>query len=172
MEIHILKADISDVEADAIVNASDTSLRMGGGVAGAIKRRGGIEIEEDALSKGPIPLGEAVASGPGRLRARYVIHAAAMPNAGDRKATPESVRNATANALRLADGLGCESIAIPALGCGIAGFPADDGAKIIVNVVDRFKPANLKEVLLVLYSDDAYEIFKKALSGTCPSGHP
>lgn len=151
MEVEILHGDITKLEADAIVNAADTSLRMGGGVAGAIKRAGGQEIEDEAVAKGPIGVGEAVATTAGKLKARYVIHAAAMDWKTHRKATEDSIRNSLGNSLALADELGCKSIALPAIGCGIAGFPLDKGKEIIIDELKKFNPRNLQKAFLVLY---------------------
>ena len=151
MEAEILHGDITKLEADAIVNAADTSLRMGGGVAGAIKRAGGQEIEDEAVAKGPIGVGEAVATTAGKLKARYVIHAAAMAWEGHRLATEDSIRNSLRNSLAMADELECKSIALPAIGCGIAGFPLEGGKGIILDEIKKFNPKNLEKAFLVLY---------------------
>jgi len=151
MKFEIIQGDITRLEADAIVNAADTSLGMGGGVAGAIKRAGGIEIENEAVAKGPIKVGEAVATTAGKLNARYVIHAAAMSWEGHRMATEDSIRNSLRNSLRIADELECKTIAIPAVGCGIAGFPLDEGKEIILDELKKFTPKNLEKAVLVLY---------------------
>jgi len=151
MEAKILHGDITKLRADAIVNAADTSLRMGGGVAGALKRAGGQEIEDEAVAKGPIDVGEAVATTAGKLKAKYVIHAAAMDWKTHRKATEESIRKSLGNSLALADGLECKTIALPAVGCGIAGFPLEEGKEIILDEIKKFKPKNLQKAILVLY---------------------
>ncbi|GAF69541.1 unnamed protein product [marine sediment metagenome] len=151
MEAKILHGDITKLQADAIVNAADTSLRMGGGVAGAIKRAGGREIEDEAVSKGPIEVGGAVATTAGKLKAKYVIHAAAMSWETHRTATEESIRNSLRNSLAMADGLKCKSIALPAIGCGIAGFPLEKGKDIILDEIKKFKSKNLQKASLVLY---------------------
>jgi len=151
MDLEILQGDITRVKADAIVNAADTSLRMGGGVAGAIKRAGGEEIENEAVAKAPIEVGGAVATTAGRLRAKYVIHAAAMSWEGHRMATEESIRDSLRNSLRIADELECKTIEIPAIGCGIAGFPLEEGKEIITDEIRKFIPKNLEKAVLVLY---------------------
>lgn len=151
MEAKILHGDITKLQADAIVNAADTSLRMGGGVAGAIKRAGGWEIEDEAVAKGPVKVGAAVATTAGKLKAKYVIHAAAMDWETHRKATEESIRNSLGNSLAIADELECKSIALPAIGCGIAGFPLEEGKEIIIDEIKKFTPKNLEHAFLVLY---------------------
>jgi len=151
MDTEILHGDITKLKADAIVNAADTSLRMGGGVAGAIKRAGGREIEGEAVAKSPIEVGQAVATTAGNLNAKYVIHAAAMDWKTHRKATEESIRNSLRNSLAVADELECKTIAIPAIGCGIAGFSLEEGKSIILDEIKKFTPKNLEKAFLVLY---------------------
>ena len=114
MKIKFVKGDITDMEVDAIVNAANNELWMGGGVAGAIKRKGGIEIEEEAVKKGPIPVGEAIVTGAGKLKAKYVIHGAVMGR--DLQTDAEKIKNATINSLKRAEELGLKSIAFPAFG--------------------------------------------------------
>lgn len=157
MEFVIKQGDISLEEADALVNAAGTSLVMGSGVAGALRRQGGEEINRDAVAKGPIGLGEAVVTPAYRLKAKYVIHAAAMPHYGDGRATSHSIQEATLNALLKADELGCKSIAIPALGCGVAGFPLEEGLRLILTVIKDYRPRNLETCRLVLYTSQEYE---------------
>ena len=154
MELDIIRGDISEVPADAIVNAAGTSLIMGSGVAGALRRKGGEEVNQEAVNLGPVPLGGVAVTGAYRLPARYVIHAAAMPHYGAGMATANSIRSATRNSLHKADKLQCETIAIPALGCGVAGFPLQKGAKIILKEITTFKPRHLKKVIFVLYLED------------------
>jgi O-acetyl-ADP-ribose deacetylase (regulator of RNase III) len=162
MEFKLLKGDIADAVADAIVNAASTTPRMGGGVAGALKRKGGQVIEDEALKKSPIGLGKAIATSAGQLNARHVIHAAAMPDYSNGRATSSSIAQATRNALALADSLECRSIALPALGCGIAGFPLEQGARIILREVSRFHPRHLQKCLVVLFSDAEFKAFERA----------
>ena len=162
MYFKLLKGDIADAIADAIVNAAGTSLQMGGGVAGALKRKGGQEIEDAALKKAPLGLGQAVQTTAGTLDAKYVIHAAAMPHFSEGKANAASILQATKHSLQLADSLECKSIAFPALGCGIAGFPLDQGAKIILRQIDRFHPRHLEKCLVVLFSDAEFKAFERA----------
>ncbi|WP_331233048.1 macro domain-containing protein [Natronorarus salvus] len=157
MEFTVIQGDIAAQRADALVNAAGTSLRMGSGVAGALRRGAGEEIDEAATAEGPIELGEVAVTDGYDLDCEYVIHAAAMPHYGDGKATTESVRDATRNSLERADELGCESLVIPALGCGVAGFDLADGARIIAEEIGSYEPASLSEVRFVTYSDGEYE---------------
>ncbi len=157
MDFRVIQGDIAQESADALVNAAGTSLRMGSGVAGALRRGGGEALNDAAVASGPVELGAVAVTDAYDLDAEYVIHAAAMPHYGDGRATAESIRSATRNALDRADGLGCESAAIPALGCGVAGFELDAGARIIVEEIDGFAPESLSDVRFVAYSDDAYE---------------
>lgn len=160
--IRLLQGDITEVEADAIVNAANTHLWMGAGVAGAIKRKGGAEIEQEAVRRGPIPVGTAIATTAGRLRARYVIHAAVM--GPDLVTDAEKIRQATRSALQLADDLGLRSVALPALGTGVGRFPLDEAARIMLSAAKNFTPKTLQEILFVLYDTAAYQTFARVLA--------
>jgi len=163
--ITLHKGDLTRVSADAIVNAANNALWMGGGVAGALKRAGGKEIEEEAVKLGPIPVGEAVVTGAGALKARYVIHAAVM--ATDLATDAEKIRTATQNSLLRAEELGLKSVAFPALGTGVGGFPYSRAAEVMIDAVNEHLAGDscLEEVLFVLYSDEAFEAFEKRLGG-------
>lgn len=154
MEFDVIRGDIARQEADVLVNAAGTSLRMGSGVAGALRRGAGEEINEEAMAKGPIDLGEVAVTDAYSLGAEYVIHAAAMPHYGDGQATAESVREATRNAIGRADELGCESLVIPVLGCGVAGFDLQKGARIIAETIHEHEPSTLAEVRFITYGDE------------------
>lgn len=162
--INIIRGDITEVKADAIVNAANNHLWMGGGVAGAIKRKGGKIIEEEAVRQGPIPIGEAVVTSAGKLNARYVIHAAGMGT--DLKTDENKIRDATLNSLRRAGELKIESIAFPSIGTGVGGFPMDRAADIMLRTtIDHLKEkTSLTRVTFVLYGDNAYKIFENVLS--------
>jgi len=166
-----LKGNIAEVKADVLVNAAGTSLEMGGGVAGALKRAGGREVEKEALEHAPVELGSIVVTRAGRLSAKYVFHAAAQPHYGNFRATQESVRKATRNALEKAEELECKSIAFPALGCGIAGLGIKDGARAMLGEIRAFeeKTKSLEVVKLVLYSQSDFEAFKRELVGVIPT---
>lgn len=161
MDFEVIQGDISKESADALVNAAGTSLQMGSGVAGALRRGAKGPINEEAVSKGPVDLGEVAVTDAYELNAEYVIHAAAMPHYGDGKATEESIRDATKNTLKKADELGCKSIVIPALGCGVAGFPLEEGAKIICEEIWNYEPKSLRDVRFIGYSDDEHETIKR-----------
>ncbi len=158
------KGDITRMETDAIVNAANNALWMGGGVAGAIKRSGGREIEDEAIRQGPIPVGEAAVTGAGALKARYVIHAAVM--ATDLVTDAKKIRAATRNSLLRAEELGLKSIAFPALGTGVGGFPYSKAAQIMIDTVREHlaEESTLQEVLFVLYDDEALAAFEEYLS--------
>ncbi|MFC7077615.1 macro domain-containing protein [Haloarcula halophila] len=159
MEFEVIQGDIAQQSADALVNAANTSLRMGSGVAGALKRAAGSGLPDEAVAKGPVDLGGVATTDAYDLDADYVVHAAAMPPGG--QSTARSIRDATRNALAEADALSCESLVLPAIGCGIAGFDFEDGVRIICDVVDGFEPASLTDVRLIAYSDDDYETIQR-----------
>src|SRR5437588_4811198 len=124
IELEVIESDIASLEVDAIANAANDRLWMGAGVAGAIKRAGGEEIEREAVAKGPIAIGDAVATGAGRLPARHVIHAAVMGQ--DLVTNAVAIRRATRRTLEVAEELGAASAALPAFGTGVGGFPLGD----------------------------------------------
>jgi len=159
--IEIKKGDITKLKVDAIVNAANNELWMGGGVAGAIKMEGGRQIEEEAVKKGPIPVGQAIVTGGGLLPARYVIHAAVMGT--DFQTDSEKIRLATLHSLRRADEEGLRTVAFPALGTGVGRFPADECARIMIKEIQDYAGLNtgLQKVIIVLYSEDIYRVFKE-----------
>jgi len=159
-EIEIIRGDIATIKADALVNAANNRLWMGAGVAGALKRAGGQEIEEEAVKKGPIPLGEAVETAAGHLNATYVIHAAVMGQ--DLRTDEQKIRKATRNALRLANTLGIRDIAFPALGTGVGGFPLSQCAHIMLK--EAMDHAGSLKVIFVLYSQESYSAFTDTYS--------
>jgi O-acetyl-ADP-ribose deacetylase len=159
-EIKIIKGDITELKVDAIVNAANNKLVMGGGVAGVIRKKGGKEIEDEAIKKGPIEIGGAVATAAGKLLAKYVIHAATMGM--DFKTDEVKIRNSCRNALRVADELKINSIAFPALGCGVGGFSLVAAAKIMAQEVFRHlkeDKTSLREIIFCLYDQEALGIF-------------
>jgi O-acetyl-ADP-ribose deacetylase (regulator of RNase III)/ADP-ribose pyrophosphatase YjhB (NUDIX family) len=165
-EIRIVRGDITELAIDAIVNAANNKLEMGGGVAGAIKRKGGKEIEEEALKKGPIKIGEAVATGAGKLKAKFVIHAATMGL--DHQTDEVKIRSSCRSALQAAEQIKAGSLAFPALGCGVGGFPLLASAKIMAQEVLRhlrYEKTGLKEIIFCLFDDQAYEVFNKGVLG-------
>jgi O-acetyl-ADP-ribose deacetylase (regulator of RNase III) len=160
MEFDVVEGDIAQQEADALVNAANTGLRMGSGVAGALRERGGDALNDAAVAQGPIELGEVAVTDGFDLDADYVIHAAAMPAGG--RASAESIREATRNALAAADELGCGSLVVPALGCGVAGFDLVEGADIIGEEISTFEPESLTDVRFIAYSTDEFETVTRA----------
>jgi len=162
MEFTAVQGDIAEQEADALVNAAGTSLKMGSGVAGALRRGAGPEINEEAMSKGPVDLGGVAVTDAYDLDADIVVHAAAMPHYGDGKATEESIRDATRNALEAADERGCGSLVVPALGCGVAGFDLSEGARLIAEEIYAYEASSLEDVRFIAYSDDEYETLEQA----------
>lgn len=161
IEINVTQGDITEADCDAIVNAANNHLWMGAGVAGAIKRKGGSEIEAEAIAKGPISVGEAVATGAGRLRAKYVIHAAAMGQ--DLQTDAAKIRAATSSALRVAEELGVRSVAFPALGTGVGGFSIAECARLMLDVVRQHQGERVKSVTFVLFDQNAYQQFSEQL---------
>jgi O-acetyl-ADP-ribose deacetylase (regulator of RNase III) len=168
VELEVSEGDIASVEADAVANAANDHLWMGAGVAGALKRAGGDEIEHEAMANGPIPLGSAVATGAGRLPVRWVIHGAVMGQ--DLRTSAELVRRTTCSCLELADELGCRSLALPAFGTGVGGFPLAECAEVMVEEVRRFEPQSLELVIFAVFGPAAYEAFSSALSSPDPDG--
>jgi O-acetyl-ADP-ribose deacetylase len=161
-ELEVWQGDITTIEVDAIANAANNRLWMGGGVAGAIKRAGGEEIEREAIQHGPIEVGDAVATKAGRLPARWVIHGAVMGQ--DLQTSGELVRRTTESCLRLADELRAESIALPAFGTGVGGFSVAECARIMVDAVRAHEPSALKRVVFAVFGDDAKAAFDAAVS--------
>ena len=162
-ELTVATVDITELDVDAIANAANDHLWMGAGVAGAIKRAGGEEIEREAVAKGPIELGDAVATAGGRLAARWVIHGAVMGR--DLRTNGELIRSTTKSCLRVADELGAESLALPAFGTGVGGFPLDECARIMVSAVREYESTSLQRVVLAVFGAEAETAFGRALSG-------
>lgn len=163
VRIEVLEADLTEQQVDAIVNAANSELILGGGVAGAIARKGGPTIQEECHRHGPIRVGEAAITGAGNLPAKYVIHAASMRLGG--RATAESIRSSVAHALRLADEHQVRSIALPAVGMGIAGFPLREGARLMMETLKAHIDAGtgLQQVRFCLFGSEALQAFEQAL---------
>jgi O-acetyl-ADP-ribose deacetylase (regulator of RNase III) len=164
--IVLIEGDITEQAVDAIVNAANSALVLGAGVAGAIDRRGGPSIGEECAAHGPIEVGEAAVTGAGELAARFVIHAAGMPPGG--QATEESVRSSLRASLRLAEAQGCRTIAVPAIGAGIGGLSLQRCAEISLEEARRHAEerdgsggeAQLEEIRFVLFGEPAYRVFE------------
>ncbi|HEV8437764.1 MAG TPA: macro domain-containing protein [Methylomirabilota bacterium] len=164
------RGDITDAEVDAVVNAANSELWMGAGVAGAMKRKGGLVIEEEALRQAPIEVGEAVLTVAGNLPATHVIHAATMGR--DLKTDPDKIAAATRSTLALAEKHKLESIAFPALGSGVGGVPPPQSADAMLSTVLQHIArgnSSLQRVLFVLYQDEAYKAFTETLKRLSPT---
>jgi len=161
IRIEVVEGDIAAQDVDAVVNAANNHFWMGSGVAGALKARGGAGIEREAMAQGPVEPGECVITSAGRLPAKNVIHAAVMGQ--DLRTSADIIARATANALTLADAHGLTSIALPAFGTGVGGFPLDQCAQIMSDAVRAHDPTSLRVVRFVLFGQAAYELFSKTL---------
>jgi O-acetyl-ADP-ribose deacetylase len=162
LDLDVVEGDITTLAVDAIANAANDHLWMGAGVAGAIKRAGGAEIEREAVALGPIEVGDAVATGAGALPARYVIHGAVMGQ--DLRTNAALIRRTTARCLEVADELGLESVALPAFGTGVGGFPLDECAQLMVGAARSFEPRSLRRAVFAVFGDDALRAFERALA--------
>jgi len=160
-EIIITQGDITEMDLDAVVNAANNDLKLGAGVAGAIRRKGGPSIQEECDRIGRIPVGEAAVTGGGQLKARFVIHAASMSLGSS--TTEESLRSSTRNSLLRAREKGLKSIAFPAIGAGIGGFPPDRCAEIMIQEARQFlqQPGPVERVYFVLFGEDTYNVFQR-----------
>ncbi len=158
--IEILRGDLTEAATDAIVNAANNDLQLGGGVAGAIHRKGGPRIQAECNEIGTIPVGGAAITSGGNLKARHVIHAASMQLGG--RTSAQSLRSSTAHALRIAAQNGLKTIAFPAVGTGIAGFPLRECAEIMLREVARHfeGPTSLEKVSFVLFDEEALTVFE------------
>jgi O-acetyl-ADP-ribose deacetylase (regulator of RNase III) len=161
--IEVLDGDITRLEVDAIANAANTRLLHGGGVAGAISRAGGPEVQRESDERAPIGLGEAVETSAGAMPARWVIHAATMELGGPTSA--QIIRAATASTLAKADELGAKSLALVAFGTGVGGFAVGEAARIEVQEVRRHVggESRLERVVFAVRGADAREAFQRAL---------
>jgi O-acetyl-ADP-ribose deacetylase len=160
--IYLTKGDITEFEVDAIVNAANNDLVLGAGIAGAIRTKGGPRIQEECDRIGSIRLGEAAVTTAGNLKAYYVIHAASMQLGG--RTTAESLRSSTRNSLLRAEEKGFKTIAFPAIGTGIAGFPVEDCANVMISeVLEHLKSrSSLEKIYFVLYDDAALKMFEES----------
>ncbi len=162
-KLMLVKGDIALEEADAVVNAANDALWMGSGVAGAIKKAGGSEIEEEAVSKGPIKIGEAILTGSGKLKSKYVIHAAVMGQ--DLSTDADKIRSALLSSFQLAEEKGINSLSVPAFGTGAGGFSISACAEIMIRESIEFlqRSANIKLLKIILFSESDLELFEDKL---------
>ncbi len=175
MHIEIRPGDITaQPDVEAIVNAANTDLVLGAGVAGAIRRKGGEIIDQEGQRQAPIRLGEAAVTTAGALPNKFVIHAAAMGYRAEDRVVPKKpgtqssaaiIRDATTNSLRRAEELKLKSIAFPALATGVAGFPVDECAEVMIGAARDYAVAHsestIELVVFVLYTAGDYQIFKR-----------
>ncbi len=163
-KVIIRQGDITECDTEAIVNAANNDLQLGAGVAGAIRRKGGPEIQRECDRIGSISLGEAAITTGGQLKARYVIHAASMHLGG--RTSEANLRASTSNSLRLAAERSIKSIAFPAIGTGVAGFPMDRCARVMLEEVrDHLNgQTSLDRVEFVLFDSSALEEFEETLA--------
>jgi O-acetyl-ADP-ribose deacetylase (regulator of RNase III) len=162
-ELEVRQADVTALEVDAVANAANTELRHGGGVAGAIARAAGPELQRESRERAPIGLGEAVETTAGDMPARWVIHAATMELGGP--TSGEIIERATGSTLARADELGARSLALVAFGTGVGGFPLDEAARIMVRAVRRHSGGSLERVVFAVRGDEAERAFLRALAG-------
>lgn len=162
--IEILQGDLTQMQTDAIVNAANNNLQLGAGVAGAIRRKGGPQIQQECNAIGTIPVGSAAITSGGALKARYVIHAASMSLGA--QTTADALRRSTAHSLHLAAQKNLRTIAFPAIGTGIAAFPPHDCAEIMLHEVEKHLqgPTSLEKVYFVLFDAKTLRVFQETLS--------
>ncbi len=155
------EGDITAAEVDAVVNAANTDLQLGAGVAGAIRQKGGPEIQTECVRHGPIGLGEAALTGAGNLPAGFVIHAAGMQLGG--KVSEQSLRASVRSSLEIASERGLRSLAFPAIGTGVGGFSVRRCAEIMLEETETHLAAetSLEEVRFVLFGEPSYRIFEE-----------
>lgn len=164
--LEAIMGDITKIAVDAIVNPANSLMIMGGGVAGAIKRVGGEEIEREARRHAPVPVGKAIATRAGKLPAKYVIHAPTMERPAMRIGI-ENVIKAVRAALEKAEELSIDSIAFPGMGTGVGGIPYDEATKAMVRTIKEFIREGRKaprRILLVAIDNRLYEQFCKAIN--------
>ena len=158
--LEVVQQDVTQLEADAIANAANTQLMHGGGVAGAIQRAAGQALADESRAKAPIALGEAVETTAGDMPSRWVIHAATMEPGGPTSA--EIIECATQSTLRVAEDLGCRSLALVAFGTGVGGFPLDEAAALMVGVA-REHEGGLERIVFAVHGNDAERAFREAV---------
>ncbi len=161
-ELEIQRADVTQLEVDAIANAANTKLKHGGGVAAAIAGAGGPDVQRESDAKAPIGLGEAVETTAGDMPARYVIHAATMELGGP--TSREIIDRATRSTLRRADELGCRSLALVAFGTGVGGFPMAEAADIMAAAVADHDGEALERVVFCVHGKEAEQAFRAAIA--------
>jgi len=167
--IKSMTGDITRLEVDAIVNPANSMMIMGGGVAGAILRAGGREIQDEALKQAPVPVGKAIATKAGELKAKFVIHAPTMERPA-MQIGKQNVELAVKGALECAKRLSVKRLAFPGMGTGVGGFDVDEAAKIMVSELVKHidESTSLKHMILVGFSEDLTQAFREALEARLP----
>jgi len=167
--IELWNGDICDLEVDVIVNPANLSLWMSTGVSGAIKRAGGDAIEFAAVRQAPVPLGESIVTPAGGLAAKAVIHAVSLDR--DRRTSGDVIEAATRSAMARAREIGARSVAFPALGTGVGGFPLEESARITVETVreELQHSPEIEHVTFALRGAAAYEAFQAAIAASSPT---
>jgi O-acetyl-ADP-ribose deacetylase (regulator of RNase III) len=160
--LEVQQADVTQLEVDAIANAANTRLQHGAGVAGAIARAGGPELERESRERAPIGLGEAVETTAGNMPSRWVIHAATMVNPGG-SSSAEVIEQATRSTLARAEELGARSVALVAFGTGVGGFPLDEAARIMVLAAREHEGRSLERIVFAVHGDEAERAFRTAV---------
>ena len=164
-QLEVQQADVTKLDVDAIANAANTRLLHGGGVAGAIARAAGPELERESRERAPIGLGEAVETTAGDMPSRWVIHAATMVNPAERSSA-EVIEKATRSTLAKAEELGARSLALVAFGTGVGGFPLDEAARIMVGVAREHEARSLERIVFAVHGDEAERAFRAAVEAT------
>jgi O-acetyl-ADP-ribose deacetylase (regulator of RNase III) len=163
-EIEIIQADITSLEVDAIVNAANNHLKLGSGVAGAIRTKGGPTIQQECDRIGPIRVGEAAITGAGNLPAKYVIHAASM---GDEPVSERSLRDSVRDSLLKGEDAGITSIAFPAIGTGVGGFAVERCAEIMLDLAEEHlteEGCGINHIIFALFGESDKRVFEETLA--------
>ena len=165
VKISIITGDITQMAVDAVVNPANSLLIMVGGVAGALKRVGGKEIEDEAIKSAPVPVGKAIATNAGKLKAKYIIHAPTMEKPAI-QTTVNNIKLAMKGALNCAEHLGIKSVAFPGMGTGVGGLSSEEASKTMVKQIKEHinLHTSLREIVLVGFSDYLAFAFKDAIS--------
>ena len=162
MKIIVEKKSLLELKVDAIVNPANSSGRMGGGVAGAIKKVGGAQIEKEAMAQAPIGIGEAILTSAGNLSCKYVIHAPTMEKPKE-KTSAENVFRATSAVLKLAKKKGIKSLAFPGMGTGVGKVPPKESAQAIIEAIKNFADREIELIYLVDLNDEMVQAFREAV---------
>jgi O-acetyl-ADP-ribose deacetylase (regulator of RNase III) len=181
-KIVLQQGDLIEMDVDAIVNAANNDLQLGGGLAGVIRRKCGEAVQRECNEIGTIPVGGAAITAAGKIKARFIIHAASMQLGGH--TTTRALRASTAHSLRIAAEKGLRTVAFPAIGTGIGGFPLSECAAIMLQeAVTHLKgPTTIEKIYFVLYDAKALAVFERVMSemkergelagGVAPAGSP